>query len=361
MQTDYATDDIAAGFPVPFTKDALKKDILDVMLILINQTRFTFFRDSNSEAQLWALLSKRPIDFAFELANPDMTPVDLGLSFPDIEGIEMVQTLMEFYDFGVHGILDTSKPCFDDSDGSGNCLSRILYDLRRSKFLEDWTGYKSEDLFGAVDRCLLITELANARLMLESGREGFFLGHQGSTLSIRQISLLSGMTEASIRTLAGPNRKNRLITKKNGNNTVIEIEDARAWLISKGRYIPIKKTSARGAEDFTGRKFFSRDEFEEAIGYRREFLINELGEEVVNQRIANSGIVKVDIPHTNIFGTFKGIGNEQLLNTDLMRRLSEVLELPTELFVLRAAEAVTHEQLRAIETQLKQIQTGSTR
>ena len=358
MQTRDAMDDITAGFSAPFTMDALKDDILDVMLALINQTRFTFYRDSETETQLWALLSRTPTEYSFELADPEMTPKDLGLSFSAVENLSMVQDLMQFYEYGVNGILDTSKPCFDDSEGGGNWLSRILFDLRRSKFLEDWSAYKTEDLFGAVDRCLFVAELANARLMLEGGQEGFFLGGQDYTLSIRQMSLLSGMTEASVRTLAGPNRKNRLITKKDGNNTVIDIEDAKAWLIAKGRYVPIKKTSARGTDDFTVRKFFSRDEFEQAIYYRREFLIAELGKDVVNERIAHTEFVEVDIPHANIPGTFKGISNEQLLNTDLMHRLAVALQLPAERFALRAAEAVTHEKLRAIEAQLQHIQTA---
>ena len=359
MQTKNAADDIPAGFSAPFTKEALKQDILNVLLALINQTRFAFYRDGDTEAQLWALLSKAPTEYPFELANPDMTPDVLGLAFSAVEDLSMVQDLMQFYDYGVHGTLDTSKPCFDDSDGSGNWISRILYDLRRSKFLEDWSAYKTEDLFGAVDRCLFVTELADARLMLEGGQEGFFLGGQNYTLSIRQMSLLSGMTEASVRTLSGPERKNRLMTKKEGNNTVIDIEDAKAWLIAKGRYVPIKKTSARGAEDFTGRKFTSLDEFSGAIYDRREFLIAELGKDVINKRVANAGFVEADIPHANIPGTFKGISYEQLLNTDLMRRLGDALQLPSELFALRAAEAVTHEKLRNIETQLKQIQASS--
>ena len=359
MQTKNATDDVTTGFSTPFTKESLKNDILNVMLMLVNQTRFTFFRDNDTEAQMWALLSKNPTDYPFELAFPDRTAKDLGLKFSDIEGLSMVQDLMQFYDYGVHGTLDTSSPDFDDSDGGGNWLSRILYDLRRSSFLEDWNGHTGGDLTGPVDRCLFVTELANARLMLEGGREGFFLGFQNDPLSIRQMSLLSGMTEASVRTLAGPNRKNRLITRKEGNNTVISIEDAKAWLIAKDRYVPIKKTSARGSEDFTSRKFFSLDEFDEAIGYRREFLIAEQGVDVVNERIADTGFMAVDIPNANIPGTYKGISNEQLLDTDLMRRLGDALQLPADLFALRAAEAVTHEKLRDIEAQLKQIQTSA--
>ena len=44
------------------------------------------------------------------------------------------------------------------------------------------------------------------------------------------------------------------------------------------------------------------------------------------------------------------------MNTELMTRFAEVLELPADLFALRAAEAVMRERLRTIETQLKQAQ-----
>lgn len=362
METDHPTDEVTSGFAAPFTKDALKKDILDVMLILINQTRFAFYRDSQTEMTIWSLLSKKPLDWHGAVADPDMTPETLGLSFSDVEGISLVQDLLQFYDYGMHGILDTSLPDFDDGDGGGNWLSRILYDLRRSSFLEDWSGYKEGHPSDAVDRCLVVAELANARLMLEGGQDGFFLGYQNASgLDIRQVSLLSGMTEASIRTLAGPNRKNRLLTKKNGNSTYVEIEDAKAWLISKGRYVPIRRTSGRGADDFTGRKFFSRDDFEEAIECRRAFLAAEHGESLIRERIAQAGIVPVvaEIPNTQL--TMQMIGNEQLMNADLMRQLAIALQLPAELFALRAAEAVTQERLRTIESQLRQIQTTPTR
>jgi hypothetical protein len=359
MKIEQTTDDITAEFTVPFTKEALKNDILEVMLTLINQTRFTFFRDDDTDNQMWALLSKTPTDHDSEVANPDMEPKDLGLTFFDIENIEMVRNLMQFYDYGVHGILDASKPDIDDSDGGGNWTSRILYDLRRSSFLQDWcaykSAYKSDEICGAVDRCLFVAELANARLMLEGAREGFFLGMQlGDTLSIRQMSLLSGMTEASIRTLAGPNRKNRLITKKDGNNTVIGIEDAKAWLIAKGRYVPVKRTSTQGEEDFTKRKFTSIAEFENAVFERRAFLNVQQGEDVIDSRILNAGVKSMKSNPSSEIMRMDSLGEHQLLDVALMSRLGEALELPKALFALRASEAATVEKLRIIEQALKQ-------
>ncbi len=357
MEIEHSVDETTTGFAIPFTKEDLKKDVLDVMLILLNQTRFTFFRTHESEAQLWALLSNRPLEDSGAFAMPDMTAANLGLSFQDIEGIEMVQNLMALYDYGVHGILDTSSFEWDDSDGGANWLSRILFDLHRSMFLEDWMGYILNDPREAMDRCLFVAELANARLMLEGGQEGFFLGTQDpGVLNIRQMSLLSGMTEASVRTLAGPNRKNRLVTKKDGTNTVVAIEDAKTWLLSKGRYVAIKRVSARGAEDLTVRKFVSISDLESAIFDRRQYLNTQHGAGAVNRRIAESGVTPLKGQGASALMRQEFLGEAQLLNADLMRRLADALELPADMFALRAAEAATVEKLRTIEELLKQVQ-----
>lgn len=358
MQTDI-NDEGNTGFPVPFTKDEFKQDILETMLILLNQARFTFVRDAESDNMLWPLLSHKALRHPSEYASPDNGPAELGLTFADIESIELVQNLVHFYDYGMHGILDTSMLDVDDSDGSGNWTSRILYDLERSTFLEDWTAYKTGNPGASVEKCLKVTELANARLMLEGGREGFYLGYQTSEgLDIRQMSLLAAMTEGSIRTLAGPNRKNALITTKNtsGTGIYIKLEDAKSWLKSKGRYVPIKKTSVGGAEDLTKRKFSSIADFESAVFDRKEFLSIEHGAEVVSLRIAGTGVGSTMNDEANKFLRTLALGEAQLLDANLMCRLAEALELPKEMFALRAAEAATSERLRAIEQMVKQVQ-----
>ena len=358
MQPAIHDEDSNTGFPVPFTKDEFKNDILETMLVLINQTRFTFIRSFDTDSVLWSLLSKKPLEYPSAYADPDLRSNDLNLTFSDIEDIEIVQDLIEFYDYGIHGIINTSRPSMDDSDGSGNWTSRILYDLRRSLFLEDWSGYKSYSPQESVDRCLKITEIANARLILEGGGEGFFLGTQDAgVLDIHQMALLSGMTEGSIRTLANPARKNPLITTKMAEGTFVKIEDAKAWLKAKGRYVPIKKTRESGAEDFTARKFESKLDFEAAIYDRIMFLSYRDGAETVASRIAATGVVP--LAQDNARRLFLGCDEydeAQLLNAELMCRFAGVLELQPELFALRAAEAVTLTKLRMIEMQLKQVQ-----
>lgn len=352
------TEEDGTGFPIPFTLEELKQDILETMMTLLNQARFTFLRDRESDTKLWPLLSCKPLEYPSEFANPDNGAKDLGLTFSDIESIELVHSLVHFYNYGMHGILDESMIEMDDCEGPGNWTSRIIYDLHRSEFLTDWSEYRNINVHASVARCLLVTELANARLMLEGGNEGFYLGMQDNVLDIRQMSLLAGMTEGSIRTLAGPNRKNALITTKNtvGSGVHIEIEDAKAWLKSKGRYVPIKRSSARGAEDFTKRKFTSIAEFENAVFERRAFLNVQQGEEVVDSRILNAGVKSLQSSPLSEIMRMDALGEERLLDVALMARLGEALELPKELFALRASEAATEEKLRSIEQALKQFQ-----
>lgn len=353
------TEKDGTGFPIPFILEELKQDILETMMTLLNQARFTFLRDLESDTKLWPLLSSKPLEYPSGFANPDNGAKDLGLTFSDIESIELVHSLVHFYNYGMHGILDDSMLEMDDSEGPGNWASRILYDLHRSEFLTDWSEYRNIDVHASVARCLLVTELANARLMLEGGTEGFYLGCQDEgTLDIRQMSLLAGMTEGSIRTLAGPNRKNALITTKNpvGTGVHIKTEDAKAWLKSKGRYISIKRSSARGAEDFTKRKFTSIAEFENAVFERRAFLNVQQGEKVVDSRILNAGVSSMKSNPSSELLRMDALGEKRLLDVALMARLGEALELPKELFALRASEAATEDKLRSIEQALKQFQ-----
>lgn len=373
MSTEITTTESATGFPVLFTKEEFKKNIVEALLVLANQTYFTFSvfsGDSISDIgeRVWSLLSKKPYHGS-TFADSGTTPDQVGLTFTDVERLSIVQTLMQLYDYGVQGILDTSiAGDFDTFDGYENQVSRIFYDLNRSTFLQEWGAYGAYSSAVAVERCEYVFELANARLMLEGGSEGFFLDdREEGFLSIRQMALLSGMTEASIRTLASRGRKSQLtaanesnsqlITKNDGKNTTIDIADAKAWLKAKGRYVGISRKRNRGATDFTNRKFSSIGEIEDAIADRLEFLRAQYGDEVINSRIENVGIASVHrqiVPPIDMWK--KVIGEEQLMETELMRSFGEALELPADLFALRAAEAVMQEKLKGIEKQVKQAQ-----
>lgn len=359
-ETEITSTELSSGFPLLFTREEFKQDILRTMLVLANQANFVFAAGSTfdghaeSTRRVWSLLSDVPLVQKTSLSDPDLGPDELGITFADIESIGTANTLLQLYDYGVQGILDTSMENLDDCECFASWMSRILYDLSRSMFLLEWSEYAGEQTSISIKNCVYICELANARLMLEGAEEGFFLEDRDSgALSIHQMALLSGMTEASIRTLANPKRKNRLITENFNGQTIIESEHGKVWLKSKGRYVTIKKVRNSGSDDFTKRKFQTVSEFERAIECRQNYLREEMGLHDLDTKIKETGLklIPAQILDSPFFCDV--IGEDQLLNTELMQRLGFALELPPVQFALRAAETVIQEKLRAIERKLK--------
>jgi hypothetical protein len=373
MQKEMVSDESFSDFPILFGKEEFKKAILETMLVLIQKTNLAFAGASADECSLnegrvWSLLSSKSCPTRI-LYEPAADAADIDLDFAEIEHLSMVVSLMQLYDYGVHGILDTSLGGdFDSFDGYENQVARILYDLDHSTFLEEWGNYGVFSNAIAVKKCAYVYELANARLMLEGSVEGFFLDdREAGFLSVRQLALLSGMTEASIRTLASRSKKeqvsatgggnSQLITTNDGKNTSIDIHTAKEWLKAKGRYVSIVNKQARGLVDFTTRRHESTRDIEDAIFDRIEYLKEQLGEDLVDARIESAGVVRTlqpVSPDTDI--ARPALGQAQLLNTELMHRLAEALEMPANLFALRVAEAVMQDKVREIEKQLKQVQ-----
>lgn len=361
------TEANSSGFPVLFTREEFKEDVLELMLLFTQQAQFTFMADSSDQSKgIWGLLSPKASEFT-ELGDAGQSHHDLGLEFPDIEGLSMAQTLMKLYDYGVLGVLDPSNGRLDYFDGYENQVSRMCYDINRSAFLDEWSNNGIGPQARAAQRSLYVCELANARFMLEGSDEGFFLDErEEGFLSVRQLSLLSGMTEPSIRTLLSRNRKssttavasdeNALVTVTNGKNISIAIDIAQAWLKSKGRDVPITYKKSVGSRDFTERRFFSRNEFEREVEARIGFLTVRDGVDAVKARIAETGLAYVQEPigsHPSL--ALQEIGELQLLDTNRMQSLAKALELPTDRFALRAAETVLQEKLRSIEAQIMKL------
>lgn len=335
--------------PLSYPKEQFQEDVLNILLTLLNQARFAFYR-SGGDQRLWSLLSSlQPVDDG-NFADPDMMPKDLGLEFAHVADMDFVRTVLQVYDYGVLGLDDSSAPLLDDGEGAAAWASRTLYDLDRSEFLKEWSDYAGTAPAEAVGRCLRLLELANARLMLEGGTEGFYLGGQEpSRLTFPQLSLLSGMTEASLRTLAS--RGAGIRTVKEGSATFIEIADAKDWLAARGRYEPIRRISDRGATISFDRPFPSVDELQGAIFDRIDYLTHEIGKEALDQRLRETGI---RFQKKAIIGqVLHEVRVRDLEDRALMEKLAHALEWEPERFALRAAEAVLAEKLNEIEKELK--------
>ncbi|MCB1995645.1 MAG: hypothetical protein KDG57_07155 [Rhodoferax sp.] len=315
-----------------------------------NQARFAFHR-VGADKHLWALVSSGSSGSEHAIADPDLSAEDLGLTWNDVEQTAMATTMMHLYDYGALAIEDGTTESLDNVEGEAAWVTCLLHDLRRSTFLIKWNEAKAGRVVPAVERCLLIAETAHARLLLEGGKEGFFpTEYEIGYLTFRQLSLLSGMTEASLRTLAS-RASSGLVTERKGNNSYIPISHAKEWLKDRNRYTPIRRVSNAGAAPLTDRKHTSVDDFLVAIDERVSYLVDELGLEFLQRRLSGGRFGKVQKTRSGMHAI--DVGAAQLLNRELMESLATVLELPPTKFALRAAEAVHGDELRRIERELQ--------
>ncbi|MDI4635861.1 hypothetical protein J7U46_22540, partial [Pelomonas sp. V22] len=309
---------------------------------------------------LQGLFDQRTDAPSLELGEPEVGWTESGLTYEQIATTALAESVETAYEFAYFGHLNTDVSDWD-SESTPAWITRVLVDLGNSEFVAEWEEYsKCKE---SIRRCQQVFEAAQARLVLEGlEAEGdrFMDWHGPNTpgLSFRQMSLLSGMTEASLRTLAGGKRQNPLVTRTEGRNAFITPDDAKAWLISKGRYVPIKHTSRHGRHDPTTHRFQSADELIVSLNQRLRFLLSEPHAVALSVALQAIGISVVSGQPGGL-GPHLDIPESALDDANLMSRLGTVLALPGELLALRAAEVRAVERLRAIERQIKALDAST--
>jgi len=154
----------------------------------------------------------------------------------------------------------------------------------------------------------------------------------------------------SIRSAANPKRANPLKTYTEDGGTRVNIEVAKEWLKSKGRYVPVTLFYSAGDVDLTKRRFADFEELWFALNARFLMIADRDGLDVMKTKLATLGI-----------SVGKGVNREYLdidelayADDQLMASLAQMLELPSELLVLRCKEIGATQQLVEIEKQLRQ-------
>lgn len=350
---DIEMENAPQGFQPPFDRGQLQADVGTVLLTCARAARWVFQRsDSDINEPLLRLLGYPLAGEQPNLNYPEIDWQSGGFQYDMVATTAMAESMETLYDLAYLGHVDADVSDLN-SESMASWISRVVMDLRRSEFVTEWNEYsKCED---SIQRCLQVFETAQARLVLEGIEvdDRFMDWHGPDTegLSIRQMSLLSGMTEASLRTLASPKRKNPLKTQSDGKNTFVTVEDAKAWLVARGRYVPIKHTSRGGRLDLKRRRFGSIDELLSALDQRVQFLLAEPQADEVRTMLAAISptmLVAGGRPHLRL-------DEASTENTELMAKIGEALGLSGTLLGLRAAETRSLEQLRAVERQIQSL------
>ena len=86
-----------SAFPIPFTKDQLQQDILEIYLLQLRTTEL--FADIG---RVWALTNKAPQVDLTSLWNPEWQAKDYGLNYADISRTQLAKALEQQYDYAFH-------------------------------------------------------------------------------------------------------------------------------------------------------------------------------------------------------------------------------------------------------------------
>lgn len=354
------------SFPVALSIEDFRDHL--VTLFFMQLRTISFLTD---DVTAWQITGKTPRDgdrnsvFAF-----GESPKKSDLTYEDIRHTDFAQCMDAMYKFAYHGVLDMNREAMDFCSDYTS-IANIVRDASRSLSAMYWDKHGETNQVGSAPKTYEVIELANSRCILENNVSFLYdedldifdenAGKQ-SRLTIRQMALLAGMEEMSIRAACNPKRANPLrITSENGR-TFIESTNAKAWLMEKNRYISLKNPWSDRSFDLAANRFSNLPELLQVI-HERHLLIQS----------KNSSLVSVSARHTESFVKIKnylttksngraadakkidflGIETALLSDSDFIHELAEFLEFPVNLFALRVREVLLNEEMKSIRNELK--------
>ena len=348
IKNEPANDEAGQGsFPVPFTLDAFEQDILQFYCLHVNLVAAI---SDNNEAP-FRFLDKPSSDNSISFEDPAELQAELDFTYEDIRESWLARSLESMYRYAYLGELDDTV----EELGPGGyhiAIAAIVKDMAVSRYLKFmlWSSEGKDRIKNSVENCLRTVELANARLTLE-GQPRFFnfdskdedydqliegdtpgshQGGYGAALTVRQMALLSGMGEMSIRTLANPKRANQIPTETHLGRTLVPIGAAKAWLKEKDRYVPIRRGVDGAVLKLKNRKFKSMKDLFSVVVTRLVAL---------NEDITRFGATLEDkMAYSNI---------------EFLHELAGILRFPPDLFVLRVRETLLDEELAAVRREVR--------
>lgn len=355
---EHTPNETQAGiFKAPLAKEAMREHVSTVSLLLARQLHFIFLRpDSKDHERAQATLLG--MNSTENMNYPDIVPGPEGaeLNYDHLSTTAFATTMDELYNFAYHGVVFSNG--YDmNSESSAAWVSMILMDLANSRFAAEWNDYSP--CLDAIKALLAICECAQARMILEKVQENDtfmdwhnYEGHTG--LTFRQMAHLSGMSEATLRTLANPKRTNHLKTHSNGRHTYVEIEDAKAWLISKGRYVPLTDTDLRGAHlDLATEQIANLDDLLDRLDSRLHFLLGSDDGSATAKALA---AIRPDLQGVRLVDQtpYLDLTADDMKDAQLLSKLSKALQLPADLLRLKVNHLLALAQAEALQREFEE-------
>lgn len=313
----------------------------------------------------WALLSKKEFPMpAYVFLNPQANAKELGFTFATIAHTEFAKAMVNLYNYAFFGKLDTVLQA-PEGESEYVWYTTLCCDAADSPTASERFDYGS-DIHLHAGRCVLVAETANARNMLE-GDEPYYYFHGSKNkdasidfdgLTIRQLALLSGMEEGSVRAAMNPKRVKPLITFKSGSRTLIDIEVAKKWLLDKGRYIPVTHYRSSTEVDWKIEKIESADQFINLLVNHLDHVLHQQSD--LNTKVEIQGKIEalgISINHSHGLSGQQplSITDEQMRDTPLMKKLADIIQVDPDIFALRAKETALCKEIQRLATERKRL------
>lgn len=336
-------------FPVPLTVEEFRHHVLKLFQLKMRTIAFM----TNEEAA-WRLLGKPQPAENIDLSDTSIHLEDLGITYGDIRETEFAKCLESMYEYAYFGVMNEAMSGYNTMEYGTHftLFSTVVHDLANSLQTVYWDQNCGSNELESAQKCYHFVEVANARSILETRQN--FLHYDDSreedppsyddraALSIPQMALLSGMTENSVRAAANPKRMNPLKTYSVSGKTRVTVEDAKSWLMEKGRYVEITRKNDPVAL-MKKRGFINVNELLLIVSQASSYSFGEkVGAETERDK-QNDFVEKYNLQQLN---------REKLEDPGLVNELATGLGFPVDLFSLRVKEVLAKERLEEIEQEL---------
>lgn len=339
-------------FPLPFTREQLRLDIQNIVLLEMRKLRHM----SAADAALPILDQVHPFPFW----DAGCTPDEIGITYEQASKFAVASACEDYFDYGFYAVTGTRSDHFK-WDTIHTWIAAYLVDLSKSMYVAEWDpGEGHKGLQDGINRCLYLCELANARVSLEGGDDFYHFSGVGKDddgrtgdLSIRQLAMLSGMEEMSLRSYISRKTAPILEICKDDRRTYISSAIAKQWLIAKGRYLPVQTARGSAELDLSTTGFDSFGDFISMLRDRLAFISDKS-----QDRAALMDAVATALKASGI-DDLSGLNYDHTNYIKLIEQLATLLELPANLLKHRAREAALKSEISNCQWQLKQLQQQS--
>lgn len=155
-------------------------------------------------------------------------------------------TIERAYQYGIEG-LGHGVGCGVDGrkgpvDGEVTDADMFLHGLSS----ENMQLFMEEDSVRFPHKCQRIINTAIARHVLDDGYRDLCWDEvpESGYLTIHEVALLADMDERSVRNAAAAKGDGRLVTEQVGKRSLVEVTEARRWLVGRKGYVPSTPTGS---------------------------------------------------------------------------------------------------------------------